>query len=243
LTLTHPCNQPGMVATGTNALLANASGNTTTKPSMITFSGSSTSMATSTGSQEKATVNTTSSATAPSTPAAPCSTRKPSRNPTPSRIAIDQSWRTTSATMRPASGAERAMGRLRKRSNTPLVMSVFSAMPAFMVRNRAFWVMMPARPNWRYAWGDPAMAPPKTNANNSTNISGCRLRSPSSIGLCRIWTRLRQARVRMWPTAASGPTRAGAGAAVAGTDGAMVVMLRSDRRRGRRRRRRRPDGR
>jgi len=54
------------------------------------------------------------------------------------------------------------MGRLRKRSNTPLVMSVLTATPVFMVRNRAFWQMMPARPNWRKALGEPAMAPPKT---------------------------------------------------------------------------------
>jgi hypothetical protein len=41
-------------------------------------------------------------------------------------------------------------------------MSEFSAMPVFMVRNSTFWTMMPARPNWRYALGEPAMAPPKT---------------------------------------------------------------------------------
>jgi len=128
----------------------------------MTFSGSSTSIATSTGSQEKAQVNTSSRSTAPSTLTGLVRTRKPSSVPTPSRIAIDQTWRTTSAAIRPASGAERAMGRLRKRSKTPLVMSLLTATPVFMVRNRAFWQMMPARPNWRKALGEPAMAPPKT---------------------------------------------------------------------------------
>jgi hypothetical protein len=151
-----------MVASGTKALLANVIGKTNTNPSIITFSGSSTSIATSTGIQEKARVNTTSRAKAPSTPSGLVPTRKPSSIPTTSRIAIDHTWRTTSAVIRPASGAERAIGRLRKRSNTPLVRSAFSATPVFMVRNSAFWLMMPARPNWRYAFGEPAMAPPKT---------------------------------------------------------------------------------
>jgi hypothetical protein len=64
--------------------------------------------------------------------------------------------------MRPASGAERAIGRLRKRSRTPLPMSLLSAIAVFMVRNRAFWVTIPASPNRRNPWTEPAMAPPKT---------------------------------------------------------------------------------
>jgi predicted ATPase/DNA-binding SARP family transcriptional activator len=233
LTATQACIQPGMVATGTKALEAKVRGNTTTNPSIITFSGSSTSMATSTGSHEKAQATATSRATAASTLTRLVWTRKPSRVPTPSRMAIDQTWRTTSAAIRPARGAERAMGRLRKRSKTPLVMSVLRATPVFMVRNRAFWVMMPARPNCRKALGEPEMAPPNTNANRATNISGCRLRSASSMGLWRIWTRLRQARVRVWRTASSGPTRSwrtGAGVPAAGWV-MVVVMPRSDRRR------------
>jgi len=41
-------------------------------------------------------------------------------------------------------------------------MSLLRATPVFMVRNRAFWAMMPARPNCRKALGEPAIAPPKT---------------------------------------------------------------------------------
>src|SRR6266487_3423117 len=121
LTLTQACIQPGMVEVGTKALLAKVSGNSTVNPNTCTFSGSLTSMA-----------------IAPTALARPVWTRKPRIEPTPSRIPTDHACLTTSAAMRPASGAERAIGRLRKRSNTPLVMSVFSATAVFMVRNRAF---------------------------------------------------------------------------------------------------------
>src|SRR4029453_2785944 len=98
--------QPGIVAVGTNALLANVNGKITTKPNACTFSGASTSMPTSTGSHENARLNPTSRATAPSTRAGPVPILKPRRMPTPSRIAADQTWRTTSAVIRPASGGE-----------------------------------------------------------------------------------------------------------------------------------------
>ena len=91
MTAAQACIQPGMVDTGTKALLAKVSGNTTTNPSIMTFSGSSTSMATSTGSQEKAPATTTSRTTAPSTLTGLVWKRKPSSVPTASRIAIDQS--------------------------------------------------------------------------------------------------------------------------------------------------------
>src|SRR6266536_2404121 len=138
LTLTQACIQPGMVEVGTKALLAKVSGNSTVNPNTCTFSGSLTSMPISTGSHEKASVKPISRAIAPTALARPVWTRKPRIEPTPSRIPTDHACLTTSAAMRPASGAERAIGRLRKRSNTPLVMSVFSATAVFMVRNRAF---------------------------------------------------------------------------------------------------------
>src|SRR4029450_2508198 len=51
LTPPQACIQPGMVSTGTKALEAKVSGNTTTNPSIITFSVSSAILATSTGNQ------------------------------------------------------------------------------------------------------------------------------------------------------------------------------------------------
>jgi predicted ATPase len=216
LTLTQACIQPGMVPVGTNALEAKVSGKITVKPKIWTFSGWSTSMPISTGSQENASVKATSRATAPSASSGPVWTRKPSSMPTPIRMAIDQTCRATSAAIRPASGADLAIGRLRKRSNTPLVMSVFSATAVFMLRNSAFCTMIPASPNSRNSLGEPDSAPPNTKANSSTNISGWRLRSSSSIGLWRICTRLRQERMSECLSAPSGPTPVAGAGGVAG---------------------------
>jgi hypothetical protein len=63
--------------------------------------------------------------------------------PTTSRTAMDQAWRTTSAMIRPASGAILEIGRLRSRSKTPLVTSTFNPKPVDMVANRAFCTMIP----------------------------------------------------------------------------------------------------
>jgi len=162
LAFTHACIHPGIVATWTNAPLAKVNGKIRTNPNTWTFSGASTRTPTSTGSQEKARENTSTRPTASSASGTPVWIRKPRSIPTPSRMPMAHSWRTTSAAIRPASGAERAMGRLRNRSNTPLLKSLFSAIAVFSVRNIAFCTMMPASPYSRYARGEPATAPPNT---------------------------------------------------------------------------------
>ena len=51
------------------------------------------------------------------------------------------------------------------------------------------------------------MAPPNTYVNSSTNITGWMLKSISSIGLCLICTRVRQASENVCRSPSTGPTR------------------------------------
>jgi len=63
----------------------------------------------------------------------------------------------------PASGAQRAMGRLRNRSKTPVVMSWLSISPVPKVANTTLMTSSPGSSNCRYACVLPcAMAPPNT---------------------------------------------------------------------------------
>ena len=63
----------------------------------------------------------------------------------------------------PASGAERAMGRLRKRSKTPLEMSWLSMSPVPRVANTTVITSSPGSSYCRYSCVLPcAMAPPNT---------------------------------------------------------------------------------
>ena len=64
--------------------------------------------------------------------------------------------------IRPASGAHRASGSERRRSNTPFVRSVLRPRPTYIVTNSMFITMIPGRANVRYSPVDPAMAPPNT---------------------------------------------------------------------------------
>ena len=54
-----------------------------------------------------------------------------------------------SAVIRPASGAQRAIGSERNRSKTPLVRSVFRPIPTYIVTNSMFMTMMPGSANVR----------------------------------------------------------------------------------------------
>src|SRR6185369_17282494 len=148
-TLTHACSQPGMVSVGTNALLVNVSGNVTTKPKICTFSGLSTITPTSTATHDTARVKMSTSTYTPSTPDTPPCTRYPSSEPTPSSSEMAQTCLTVSATIRPDSGAQRAIGSDRSRSYTPLVRSVESPTPVVRVAKIAFCTMMPGSANCR----------------------------------------------------------------------------------------------
>ena len=68
---------------------------------------------------------------------------KPSADPKPVSTAITTANRAVSPSTAPTSGDERAMGRLRNRSNTPLWMSSHSAVPSPIEANMAIW---PTRP-------------------------------------------------------------------------------------------------
>ena len=124
-----------------------------------------------------------------------------------------------SARARPASTAERAIGSERKRSTTPVAMSSASPTAVPMIANANVWTMIPAI---RYSWYEPpgtAIAPPNTNANSTTNISGCSVTSISFSGTCRTWLRLRLVSARQSPSAQRSRV---AGEAVAGSARALM---------------------
>ena len=73
----------------------------------------------------------------------PLVNRKPTAYPTPMMIRIVTSIRPVSATSRPASTAERAIGIDRSRSITPFFSSMASAMAVPKVANAAVWPMIP----------------------------------------------------------------------------------------------------
>jgi DNA-binding SARP family transcriptional activator len=88
--------------------------------------------------------------------------RKPRMYPRASSIAIAQVCLARSARIRPASGANRAIGNDRSRSKNPFSRSVDSPVAVFSVVNSEFCTMMPGSANSRYAFGEPPIAPPNT---------------------------------------------------------------------------------
>jgi len=198
------------------------SGNSTTRPKICTFSGLAASMLTSTMAHDTARVDTSSRANAPSTPSGLVPIRKPSRAPTTSSRAIDHACLATSARIRPASGANLAIGSERSRSKKPFCRSVLSPTPVVRVVKSAFCTMMPGSAKIRYSCVEPAIAPPKTYVNSSTNITGWTLKSISSNGLCLTWTRVRQASEKVCRIPLTGPTRVDSGGMVAGMVAALI---------------------
>ena len=198
LTLDQACSQPGIVLVRTNASLVNVSGNSTTNPKICTFSGLAASMLTSTIAHDTASDDASSSPNMPRTATGPVPIRNPITAPTASSSATDQICFTRSATIRPASGANRAIGSDRSRSKKPFSRSVLSPTPVFNVVNRAFCTMIPGSANIRYSCGEPEIAPPNTYVNSRMNITGWMLKSISSNGLCLICTSVRQASESVW---------------------------------------------
>src|SRR5437868_4417898 len=98
---------------------------------------------------------------------------------------------------RPLSTAPRAIGNERKRSMRPLLMS--SQMPTAVVAEAKItvWAKMPGMRNSLY---DPpsgnGIAPPKTNANSSTNMIDCITAKIASSGIRGTRLRLRPAMIR-----------------------------------------------
>ena len=83
---------------------------------------------------------------------------------TPSAISMTmaQACLARSASIRPDSGANRAIGSERSRSKNPFSRSVDRPVAVFRVVNSEFCTMMPGSANIRYAWVEPPIAPPKT---------------------------------------------------------------------------------
>src|SRR4029453_10854557 len=190
LTRTKGCSQPGMVEATTNALLAKVSGNIQMNPADWAVSGLRTDSpiraATHDRAMPKAMINTNPARAARGLVVI----RKPSTMPTVRITSTVAVRRTVSARMRPASTAERAMRRDRKRSMMPLARSSLRPIPVTAVTNTTVWTMMPGITTWTYWRLDPAMAPPKTYTNSSTNKIGWITRKISSWGGPRAWGKL-----------------------------------------------------
>lgn len=129
----------------------------------------------STAPHDTAAANTTTSSVPSRKPSSPPVIRKPSSRPSPIISSRAHTCLARSAVIRPISGADRAIGRLRSRSKTPLVRSVLSAIAVYMVMNRVFCTMIPGSAYFRYASGDPAICPPSTYVNRNTNMIGVML--------------------------------------------------------------------
>ena len=119
------CSQCGKVETGTNTELAKTSGKITTNPAVCAVSAPRTVSATKAKIQLRAKPNAATTAMHPAAPATPPRKRNPTRYPTAIIKKMTTMLRTRSATVRPASTAERAIGMDRNRSTTPRVRSSF----------------------------------------------------------------------------------------------------------------------
>jgi len=135
LTLTKACSQPGIVAVGTSRLLPNTSGKNAMNPKAWTPCGVFTSMPMRADAQHMARAKASSSRQPAMAEAGLVVTRNPRIIPKPMVTATEMTYRTMSPVTAPASGAQRAIGRLRNRSKTPLEMSWLSMSPVPSVAN------------------------------------------------------------------------------------------------------------
>jgi hypothetical protein len=94
--------------------------------------------------QEKASPKARARATAPNAAATPAWKRNPTRVPTTSMRQTTNRLRAVSDRVRPASTAERAMGRDRKRSTMPRVMSSARPTPVWVEPKITVWARIPA---------------------------------------------------------------------------------------------------
>ena len=137
------CSHPGIVLRGTKTELANTSGKIHTKLAdwAVSTSRSTRPMVAEIHDMAKPNPRATPSATrAGSTP---MWMRKPMSVPTRTMRTTTARLRTVSEMVRPASTAERAMGRERKRSMIPLVMSSARPTPVWVEPNTTVWTTIP----------------------------------------------------------------------------------------------------
>jgi hypothetical protein len=143
LTLANACSQPGMVATGTNTPLAKTSGKIQMPLAAWADSGSRMVSPMNAAMQENASPISTSRASPTSAPATVPWKRKPTSTPT---AVISSTWNSVLTVLEltlPASTAERAMGRERKRSIMPLERSSARPMAVPIEPNAAVCTKMP----------------------------------------------------------------------------------------------------
>jgi hypothetical protein len=129
LTSTNAFSHPGSVSAGTNAFDANVSGNSTIIEMPWTDDAERAITPKKAKIQDSAHALTTTSSPAATTPTAPPSGRQPMIRPMTIVSVVAMRYRIVSASRAPASGAIRAMGSDRNRSNTPLSMSSRSCTP------------------------------------------------------------------------------------------------------------------
>ena len=119
-------SQLGIVAVGANVELAKTSGKIGRNPATCAVSGSPTSMPISANIHENAKPKRIASSTAAIALPRPLWKRKPTSVPTPTISRTTKKLRVMSASVRPASTAERAIGSERKRSIIPVRRSAAS---------------------------------------------------------------------------------------------------------------------
>ncbi len=129
LTFTNACSQPGMVAIGTSRLLAKMIGNIAVNPKACTPCGGFTRSPINAEIQHMDSANASTSRHPLAAARGLVPIRKPRIMPKPSITATEIMYRITSPRSAPASGAQRAIGKLRKRSKTPALMSWLSISP------------------------------------------------------------------------------------------------------------------
>ena len=147
LALTKACSQPGMLAAGANTALAKVSGITTRKPAICTDSGLRSEMPSSAITQDSAKPQARIRPKAASTSATFACGRKPKARPTPTVMTAPQAMRVTSATIRPATTALRAIGMDRNRSIRPCAKSLFRPTAVCVAMNATPCTTRPGRTN------------------------------------------------------------------------------------------------
>ena len=165
LTSAKAWSQSGMVETGTNTELAKTSGKTTTNPADWAASAPRTVSATKAKIQLSAKPKAATTATQASAPRTPPWKRKPTRYPTTNISAMITVLRNRSATVRPSSTAERAIGMERKRSTTPRFRSSASPMAVCVALKVTDCTKMPGSRKSTYSTPSgraPLTAPPNT---------------------------------------------------------------------------------
>jgi hypothetical protein len=120
--------------------------------------------------------------TAPINGTRPVCTRHPTANPTANISATTNTFRTRSASVRPARTAERAMGSDRNRSINPWLRSVASPIAVFSAPNVTVCTKIPGIRKSTYGTPGTWIAPPKTYRNSRTNSTGWMIEKTSRSG-------------------------------------------------------------